>query len=66
MHRFRVNKKEDKIKKRRVIKKVAAYKYIPHHMHIISFLKCDILGTKELNSEPLFCISFVKARYAIL
>ena len=30
--------KEDKIKKRRVIEKVAAYKYIPRHMHIISFL----------------------------
>ena len=33
--RFRVNKKEGKIKKRRVIEKVAAYKYIPRH--IISF-----------------------------
>ena len=29
--------KEDKIKKCKVIEKVAAYKYIPHHMHIISF-----------------------------
>ena len=37
MLRFRVNKKEGKIKKRRVIEKVAAYKYIPRHMHIISF-----------------------------
>ena len=37
MHGFEVNKKEDKIKKRRVIEKVAAYKYIPRHMHIISF-----------------------------
>ena len=35
--------KEGKIKKRRVIEKVAAYKYIPHRMHIISFLTCDIL-----------------------
>ena len=26
-----------KIKERRVIKKVAEYKYIPRHMHIISF-----------------------------
>ena len=29
--------KEGKIKKRRVIEKVAAYKYILCHMHIISF-----------------------------
>ena len=29
--------KEDKIKKRGVIEKVEAYKYIPRHIHIISF-----------------------------
>ena len=29
--------KEGKIKKRRVIEKVAAYKYIPCHMHTILF-----------------------------
>ena len=29
--------KEDKIKKRRVIDKVVACKYISRHMHIISF-----------------------------
>ena len=28
--------KEDKIKKGKVIKKVAEYKYIPRHLHIIS------------------------------
>ena len=28
---------EGKIKKRKVIDKVAAYKYIPFHVHIISF-----------------------------
>ena len=32
-----MNRKEGKIKKRRVIEKVTAYKYIPCHMHIISF-----------------------------
>ena len=37
MRRFRVNKNEGKIKKHRVIDKVAAYKYIPRDMHIISF-----------------------------
>ena len=37
MRRFRVNRKEGKIKKHKVIEKVAAYKYIPRHMHIISF-----------------------------
>ena len=34
---FRVNMKEGKIKKRRVIEKVAVYKYIPCHMHTILF-----------------------------
>ena len=29
--------KEGKIKKRKVIEKVAAYNYIPRHIHIISF-----------------------------
>ena len=29
--------KEGKIKKSRVIEKVAAYKHIPRHMHIIYF-----------------------------
>ena len=37
MRRFQVNGKEGKIKKRRVIEKVAVYKCIPRHMHIISF-----------------------------
>ena len=62
MRRFRVNRKEDKIKKRRVIEQVAAYKYTPCHMHIISFLTCDILRTKESNSELLFWISFCKGK----
>ena len=34
---FRVGRQEDKIVKRRVIEQVAEYKYIPRHMHIISF-----------------------------
>ena len=37
MRRFQVNRKEGKIKKRKVIEKVVAYKYIHRHMHIISF-----------------------------
>ena len=37
MRGFQVNRKEGKIKKRRFIEKVMAYKYIPRHMHIISF-----------------------------
>ena len=32
-----MNGKKAKNKKRRVIEEVAAYKYIPRHMHIISF-----------------------------
>ena len=32
-----MNRKEGKNKKHGVIEKVAAYKYIPRHMHIISF-----------------------------
>ena len=40
MRRFRVDRKEDKIVKRRVIKQVEAYKYIPRHAYIFSsFLK---------------------------
>ena len=34
--------KEDKIVKRRVIEQVAEYKYIPRHMHIISFFEHGI------------------------
>ena len=37
MRRLRVNGKEAKIKKRRVIEKATEYKYIPRHLHIISF-----------------------------
>ena len=37
MRRFRVDKKEDKIVKRRVIKQVAAYKYIPRHAYHFLF-----------------------------
>ena len=55
-----MNRKEAKIKKRRVIEKVAAYKYIPHHMHIISFEHVIFCEQKELISELLFCISFCK------
>ena len=60
MRRFRVNKNESKIKKRRVIDKVAAYKHIPHHMHIISFEHVTFCEQKELNSELMFYISFCK------
>ena len=41
MRRFRVDKKEDKIVKRRVIKQVSEYKYIPRYAHIISFLDME-------------------------
>ena len=63
MHRFRVNKKEDKITKRRVIKQVAVYKYIPCHAHIISFLNMRYFVNKivELRINVLFCITFEKA-----
>ena len=39
--------KEGKIKKRGVIEKVTAYNYIPRHMHIISFLTCEICEQKS-------------------
>ena len=60
MCRLQVNGKQAKCKKRKVIDKVAEYKNIPRHLHIIAFEQCDILWTKELNSEPLLCVSFVK------
>ena len=57
MRRLRVNGKEAKSKKRRVIEKVAEYKYIPSHLHIISFEHVIFCGQKGLNFEPLFlCI----------
>ena len=60
MRRFRLDRKEDKIIKRRVIEQVAAYKYIPRHMHIISFLIMGYFVNKivELRINVLFCISF--------
>ena len=63
MRRFRVDRKEDKIVKRRVIEQVAEYKYIPRHMHIISFLNMGYFVNKivELRINVLFCISFEKA-----
>ena len=63
MHRFRVDRKEDKIVKRIVIEQVAAYKYTPRHMHIISFLNMGYFVNKivELRINVLFCISFEKA-----
>ena len=63
MRRFQVERKEDKIAKRRVIEQVAAYKYIPCHMHIISFLNMGYFVNKiiELRINVLFCISFEKA-----
>ena len=63
MRRFRVDRKEDKIVKCRVIEQVAAYKSIPRHMHIISFLNMEYFVNKivELRINVLFCISFKKA-----
>ena len=63
MRRFQVDRKGDKIVKHRVIEQVAAYKYIPRHMHIISFLNMGYFVNKivELRINVLFCISFEKA-----
>ena len=63
MRRFRVDRKEDKIVKSRVIEQVTAYKYIPRHMYIISFLNMGYFVNKivELRINVLFCISFEKA-----
>ena len=62
MRRFRVDRKEDKIVKRRLIEQVVAYKSIPRHMHIISFLNMGYFVNKivELRTKVLFCISFDK------
>ena len=60
MRRFRVDRKEDKTVKRRDIEQVAAYKYIPRHMHSISFFNMGYFVNKivELRINVLFCISF--------
>ena len=38
--------KEDKIVTRKVIEQVAAYKYIPRHIHIISFFNMGYFVNK--------------------
>ena len=54
MRRFRVDRNEDKIVKRRVIKQAAAYKCIPRHMNIISFLNMGYF----VNSKEMFCFVY--------
>ena len=63
MRRFRVDRKEDKIVKRKVIDQVAANKYIPRYMHIISILNMTYFVNKivELRINVFFFISFEKA-----
>ena len=59
MRRFRVDRKEDEIVKHKVIKRVAAYKYIPRHAYHFLFehgIFCEQLV--ELQRNVLFCISF--------
>ena len=59
MRRFQVDRKEDKIVKRRVIKRVAAYKYIPRHAYHFIFEHgkfCEQIV--ELQGNVWFCISF--------
>ena len=46
MRKLRVNGKEAKSKKCRFIEKVAKYKYIPRHLHIISFEHVIFCGQK--------------------
>ena len=59
MRRFQVDRKEDKIVKRRVIKLVVAYKYIPHHAyHFLSEHGKFCEQIVELQRNVLFCISF--------
>ena len=66
MRRFRVNRKEGKIKKSKVIEKVAAYKYIPCHMHTIIFERVTFCEQKSSSMNYCFVYHFVKAGYAIL
>ena len=46
MRRLRVNGREAKSKKCRVIEKVVEYKYILRHLHIISFEDVIFCGKK--------------------
>ena len=59
MRKFRVDRKEDKIVKHKVIEQVAAYKYIPA-ICISFFLNMGYFVNKmvELRINDLFCISF--------
>ena len=53
--------KEGKIKKRRVIEEVTAYKYIPHHMHTILFECVTFCEQKSLSLNYCFVYHFVKS-----
>ena len=58
MRKFRVDRNEDMIVKRRIIEQVAAYKSIPRHMNIISFLNMGYFVNKKSNSKEMFCFVY--------
>ena len=55
MRRFRVDSKGDKIVKLRVIKRVAAYKYIPRHANSRTLKKRFVLYIILKGHECLLC-----------
>ena len=63
MRRFRVDRKEDKIVKCRVIEQVAEYKYIPRHMHIISFLNIGYFVNKIVELRINVCFVYRLKRH---
>ena len=50
--------------KRRVIKRVAAYKYIPRHLHIIPFEQVEFCKQKGYTLNLDFCKSLWKGMNA--
>ena len=50
---------EDKIVKRRVIKRVAAYKYIPRHAyHFLFFFKHGIFCEQIVELQEMLCFVY--------
>ena len=61
MRRFGVDRKEDKIVKRRVINRVAAYKYIPRHAYHFLF-EHGIFCEQIEELQEMFCFVYLFER----
>ena len=65
MRRYRVSKKAGQDQEAQSHKESTAYKYIPCHLHIISFEQV-VFCKQRLNSEPLFLYIILKRHECLL